>query len=322
MLHRQLWTVDDVVGLLKSGMTVAEIKATMVEGVDVLGGYAVPPQTSANIIQRIKGLTVMRDGGALVVQTTSNMLQWLKLTGGGSQYPTGMRGAWGTEIQTPASKNFTIGLLEIPVNVYTYKVPMSVSVVEDASNLVTILEQQIADTLAIDEDTAFLTGDGANKPRGILPDTLNTDSYDHAPSLSSGALTWAGLNGLARTVKSQYRANGRASIIGNSATGACIEDLVDGMSRPYIESLISGVTKIKNAVWRESECMPDVSAGLVPLIYADLSGYAIVERLGLSIQRYNDSYTGINVVEFHVRKRVGGHVIESWKIAVQVTEAS
>ena len=39
-------------------------------------------------------------------------------------------------------------------------------------------------------------------------------------------------------------------------------------------------------------------------------------------ESYNDSYTGINVVEFHVRKRVGGHAIEPWKIAVQVTEAS
>ena len=321
ILHRQFWGIRDVTDLLQSGMTVAEIKATMVEGVDVLGGYAVPPQTGANIIQRLRGLTVMRGGGALIVQTTSNMIQWLKITGGGTQYVSGMRGAWGTEIQTPAAKNFTFGLLQIPVDVYTYKVPLSVSLVEDASNVVTILESQIADTLAIDEDVAFLTGDGANKPRGILQGTANGDSITEAVSGVADNLSWMGLNTLRRAVASQYRAVGRASLIGNGATGAVIESLVDGMSRPYVDELVSGETKIKSATWRESEAMPDVSASAYPLIYGDLSGYAIVERLGLSIQRYNDSYTGINVIEFHVRRRIGGHVVESWKLAVQKVSA-
>ncbi len=322
LLRRQMWGIDDVVGMLKGGMSVAEIKATMVEGIDVLGGYAVPPQTGANIIARMKGLTVMRGGGALVVQTTSNMLQWLKITGGTSRYVSGLRGAWGTEIQTPAAKNFTFGLLQIPVDTYTYKVPLSVSLVEDASNIVTILEQQIADTLAIDEDDAFLIGDGANKPRGILPGQANSDSYTEAITGSASAVTWSGLNTLRRSISSQYRANARASLIGNNSTGEDIENLVDGMSRPYVEELVSGETRVKSATWRESEALPDASAGVYPLIYADLSGYAIVERLGLSIQRYNDSYTGINIVEFHVRRRIGGHVVESWKFAVQKCSAS
>lgn len=322
ILHQQFWGIKDVVEMLKSGMTVSEIKATMVEGIDVLGGYAVPPQTGANIISRIRGLTVMRGGGALVVQTSSGMIQWLKITGGGDQYVSGMRGAWGTEIQTPSSKNFTFGLLQIPVDVYTYKVPLSVSLVEDASNLVTILESQIADTLAIDEDVAFLTGDGANKPRGILQGTANGDSITEAVSGDANTLSWVGLNTLRRAVASQYRTPGRASMIGNGDTGAVIESLVDGMSRPYIDELVSGETKIKSATWRESEAMPDVAASAYPLIYGDLSGYAIVERLGLSIQRYNDSYTGINIVEFHVRRRIGGKVVESWKLAVQKVSAS
>jgi HK97 family phage major capsid protein len=322
ILHRQLWAIGDVTDMLKGGMTVAEIKATMVEGIDVLGGYAVPPQTGSNIIQRMKGLTVMRGGGALVVQTSSNMMQWLKLTGGGTRYPTGLRGAWGTEIQTPSAKNFTIGLLQIPVDTYTYKVPMSTSLVEDAANIVTILEQQIADTLAVDEDDAFLIGDGANKPRGILPGQANSDSYTEAITGSAAAVTWSGLNTLRRAISSQYRVNRRASLIGNNSTGEDIENLVDGMSRPYVEELVSGETVVKSAIWRESEALPDAGAGVYPLIYGDLSGYAIIERLGLSIQRYNDSYTGINVVEFHVRRRIGGHVVESWKFAVQKCSAT
>jgi HK97 family phage major capsid protein len=75
------------------------------------------------------------------------------------------------------------------------------------------------------------------------------------------------------------------------------------------------------ATWRESEAMPDIAGSAFPLIYGDFSGYAIVERLGMAIQRYNDSYTGINVLEFHIRRRIGGKVIEPWKFAVQYISA-
>jgi hypothetical protein len=43
----------------------------------------------------------------------------------------------------------------------------------------------------------------------------------------------------------------------------------------------------------------------------------VVERLGLSIQRFQDSNTGPNKVEYHVRRRIGGRVEQSWKFAVQ-----
>ena len=324
LLRRQLWPVASVKSMLNQGVSVAEIKATMVEGADVLGGFAVPPQLADAALARVAGLTAVRGGGATVVQTVSNMIEWVQVTGGTTRYPSALRGAWGTEIQAPAAKDFTLGMLQIPVNLYTFKVPMSVSLVEDATNCVDLVMKAIADTLYIDEDEAFLRGDGANKPRGILPGlttAANTDDYTHAASGSAATLTWAGLNDLRRALPSQYRAVGRATMIGNSATGSVIESLVDGSSRPYMEELTSGVSKIKGATWRESEAMDTPTNNNYPLIYADLSGYAIVEKLGLSIQRYNDSATGINVVEFHVRRRIGGHVVESYKIAVQKTEA-
>ena len=68
--------------------------------------------------------------------------------------------------------------------------------------------------------------------------------------------------------------------------------------------------------------MPATGAGTYPLIYGDFSGYFIAERLGMAVQRYNDSNTGINVVEFHVRRRIGGKLLEPWKLGVQKVAAS
>ena len=323
--QRQMWSSTDVVDMLKTGLSVAEIKATMVEGTDILGGFAVPPHVMSNIIQRMKGLTAVREGGALVIQSASNMIKWLRLTGGGSQYPTSMRGLWGTETQSPTADDFNLGELDIPVNVYTYKVIMSVSLLEDATNLVQVFTGLVSDTMAIDEDTAYLTGDGAGKPRGLLPGTAgsgaNSDSLTEVVSTSASALAMKGLKLLKRGIQSQYRTAGRATLIGNSDTGGLIEVMVDGMGRYFIDDLNVG-EKFLGATWRESESMPDVTAGYFPLIYGDMSGYAIVERLGMAIQRYNDSNTTINTVQFHIRRRLGGRVIEPWKFCVQEVAAS
>jgi HK97 family phage major capsid protein len=320
-LQRQLWPIQAVKDMLVDGLTVGEIRATMIEGADVLGGYAVPPQLASAALQRLNGLTAVRGGGALIVQTAANMIEWLKVTGGSDVYTSALRGVWGNETQTPTAKNLTFGLLEIPVSLYTYKVPMSLSLIEDASNVVEITMNTITDTLAIDEDVAFLTGDGANKPRGITPGNANSDSYAEVVTADADDITWAGLGNLRHGIASQYRGNGRNVLIGNGQSASDIENLLDGLSNAYIDTVDVG-TKVRGMSWRESEAMPDASAGTFPLIHADLSGYAIVERLGLSVQRYNDSNTGINVVEFHVRRRIGGHVIQPWKFAVQKVAAS
>jgi len=318
--QRQMWSATDVVDMLKSGLGVLEIKATMVEGTDILGGFAVPPHVMSNIIARMKGLTAVREGGALVIQSASNMIKWLRLTGGGSQYPTSMRGLWGTETQSPTADDFNLGELDIPVHIYTYKVNFSVSLLEDATNLVQVFTSLVADTMAIDEDTAYLTGDGAGKPRGLLPGTAgsgaNADSLTKVVSGNASEVTMDGLKLLKRGIQSQYRTAGRATLIGNSDTGADIEVMTDGMGRYFIDDLNVG-EKFLGATWRESESMPDVTAGYFPLIYGDMSGYAIVERLGMAIQRYNDSGTGINLVQFHIRRRLGGRVIEPWKFCIQ-----
>jgi len=323
--QRQMWSSTDVVDMLKSGLSVAEIKATMVEGTDILGGFAVPPHVMSNIIARMRGLTAVREGGALIIQSASNMVKWLRLTGGGSQYPTAMRGLWGTETQSPTADDFKLGELDIPVNVYTYKVNFSVSLLEDAVNLVQVFTSLVADTMAIDEDTVCLTGDGAGKPRGLLPGTAgsgaNADALTEVVSGHASEIAMDGLKLLKRGIQSQYRAAGRATLIGNSDTGADIETMTDGMGRYFVDDLNVG-EKFLGATWRESESMPDVTAGYFPLIYGDMSGYAIVERLGMAIQRYNDSNTGINLVQFHIRRRLGGRVIEPWKFAVQEVAAS
>ncbi len=313
---RQVWGPKAIKQLLVDGLSVAEIKATMVEGTDILGGYAVPPEASSDIIGRLPGLTAVRGGGAMIVNTVSKSIEWLQITGGNGTYPSGMRGVWGAETTSPSATNFTVGLLNIPVKVYTYKVPMSVSLIEDASNIVEIFQRMVTQTLALDEDVAFLVGDGNQDPHGILPDQANARSLTEVITGDADDLTWAGLRKLRRGIDSQYRAMGQCTFIGNSQSGEDIEQMVDGLDNYRVEILEQG-TRFLGGQWRESEALPDPGSAAYPVVFGNLSGYAIVQRLGLAVQRYNDSNTGVNKVEFHVRRRIGGDLVEPWKFAVQ-----
>ena len=318
ILQRQVWSLGNVKSMLKHGMSVGEVKATMIEGQDALGGYAVPVEVGDRIIARSAGLAAVRSGGAIVVQTSSKAIEWLRIDGGNDRYPSALRGSWGAEAKNPPDEsNWTFGLVTIPVNIYTYKVPFSVSLLEDATNMVEIFEGLVSDTLGMDEDDAFIVGDGVGKPLGILPGSANTTrSLNNVNSGSASTLTMNGLKNLRRGIASQYRMNGRATWIANGDTGGVIETLQDGENRYYVDALEIGDTFL-GGVWRESEAMPDIAGSAVPLVYGDMSGYLIVERLGLSIRRYNDAYTGINTVQFHVRRRIGGDLVEPWKFTVQ-----
>lgn len=341
ILNRQFWLPADVKSMLQSGMTVAEIKQTMKdaheemfyghnaydqkalmgEGQDTLGGYAVPPQVGADILKRNRGMTAIRGGGARVVQTVSGRIEWLKVTGGNDQYTGAIRGAWGSEGQSPSEKNMTFGLLPVDVKLYTYKVRMTTSMLEDASNITTIFNEEVADAVSIDEDIAFITGDGNTQPLGILPNNTNFHSLTEVVTGAASELTVTGVKALRRGVASQYRMANRSSWIGNSATGSVIENFQDGMGRFYFD-MLDDQERFMRSAWRESEAMADIAASAYPLLFGDLSAYVIVERLGFIVRRYNDSNTGINRVEFHVRRRIGGSVAQPYKLAVQKVAAS
>ena len=319
---RQVWDYTTVKSMLERGNTIAEVKSTMVEAEDVLGGVAVPPERASQVLRRIAGLTAVRAGGATVVRTTGKSIDWLEITGADAKnrYPSALRGAWGNETKNrPDERNLTFGLKSVPAHIYTYRVPFSISLLEDAPDIVSWFIENVATTLSIDEDEAFLIGDGVKKPWGILPNGLNTRGLTNVNSGSATTLTMDGLKGLRRGIASQYRANGSASMVGTSATGGVVEKLKDGEDRYFFNGGIEVGEKLDHikATWRENEALPEIAGGAIPLIYGNFSGYVIVERMGLSIQRYNDSYTGINLVDYQVRRRLGGDVIEPWKFAVQ-----
>ncbi len=107
---------------------------------------------------------------------------------------------------------------------YTYKVAFSMSLVEDAANLVSLVMEDIAITKAIDEDDCFLVGDGVGKPLGWLPSGANLHALTEVKSTDAALLKPAGIWALKRGVPSQYRKN--AVWVANSDSYGAVEAMV------------------------------------------------------------------------------------------------
>lgn len=321
MLKTQVFHREGIQDMLRNGKSVSDIKTVMVEAQGTLGGYAVPPSWQSQFITRLPGLTAVRGSGATVIQLDSNSVEIPEYDGGDTQYVGAIRGAWGTETQSPAAKNATLKQVSLLANVYTYKVQMSQSLVEDAANLVSLVQRDILDVLAIDEDAAFLTGDGVGKPLGIIPGSANTLGLTEVHSGAAATVTAAGIKLLKRGIASQYRQRG--TFVANSDTFGAVETLtVATASATYAFPDLSETAVLLGQPVKESESLPDLAASSLSMIFGDFSGYYIAERLGMSIVRFQDSNTGINQVEYHVRRRVGGRVAKPWMFALLSTEAA
>jgi HK97 family phage major capsid protein len=328
-----LLTPEQILDSAAHGLTVGEIKATMVEANDELGGYLAPEDFRTAIVQRLPGMTVVRPL-ANVVTTSRDRITMPTSTGGTSRYTGAVRVTWVEENPgaTEAATNATFGQLGIPVHTVMAHTDLSRNLLEDAAfNLVDYLSRQYAEAMAIDEDEQFLVGNGVGKPQGILTGTAasGAPANGDVTTVNSGHASLLTADGLVKVpygLAGQYRQAG-ARWAGNKATLQAISLLKDGdgryLFRPHADNLAAGQpTLLQGYPVLESEALPDVGANKYPLIFGNFTGYAIVDRIGLAIERYSDSTTAkTNTVVFVARRRLGGQVTEGWRFVVQKVAA-
>lgn len=268
------------------------------------------------------GITVVRSR-ARVVNTIRDSAEWPKLEGGNSQYTSAVRVTWVDEIPasaTVAQTNPTFGMYRIPVHTVMARTDLSRNLVEDAAfNMQAITAELFAEAMAVDEDQKFLTGTGGGTPRGILGNRSGANEtpetgIDSVNSGAAAALTADGLVDLAYGLHAQYRGN--AVHVGARLTHRDVRKLKDG-NGDYLwqRGLAAGEPPtLLSYPFLESESMPAIGANNYPIIFGDMKGYLIVDRVGMSVERVEDTTTkGTNTIALFARRRLGGQVVEPWR---------
>ena len=285
-------------------LTREEMKALTV-GTDPTAGYLAPVEFAREIIKGEIEFSPLR-GVARVRQTSRRSLQMPKRTGT-------FGAVWTAEAGTRSeTTGLTYGLEEFPTHELYALVDISEQMMEDSEfNLDEELQQEFSEQFAVTEGAAFVDGDGAGKPEGLL------QSADVAETVSGSAAAIAdadgqanGLIDLYHAIKTGYALQGWWLL--NRKTLGEVRKLKDGQNN-YVwqPGLANGIPNtILGQPYVEVPDMPDVAADAVPIIFGDLRrAYTIVDRVNLSILRDPFTQATNGNVRFIARRRVGGQVV-------------
>lgn len=280
-------------------------------GSDPDGGYLVPDETEATVNRALKDISPIRAIAGIRQVSASVYKRPFAITGP----ETGWVGetAPRTQTNTPTLSELSFPTMEL------YAMPAATaSLLDDSAvNIDEWLAEEVRIAFAEQEGTAFVVGDGVNKPKGFLDyTTVDNDSWTwgNVGTVSTGT---AGafpssdpsdvLIDLIYSVRSGYRGN--AHFVMNRSTQAEIRKMKDAdgtylwqpATRPGEPSTLMGFPVI------ESEDMPDIAADSHSVAFGDFRrGYLIVDRVGIRVLR--DPYSAKPYVLFYTTKRVGGGI--------------
>lgn len=162
--------------LVKARSNDPELKAftrkNLVEGTGDLGGYLVPEAFSNEVLRVQLEETVVRRNGARVLPLNSPILKVPALSmssnASGSLFG-GVTAYWGGEGLEKTESNPKFKQITLEAKKLIGYVESSDELVDDAIvSMGALLSDVFAQSIAFEEDAAFLTGNGVNKPLGIL----------------------------------------------------------------------------------------------------------------------------------------------------------
>lgn len=305
---------------------------TLTEGLDSAGGFTVPPEFQARLIKKVATMATFRQY-ARVVTTSKDRIQWPKINyTTDDNYTSGVRLTWTGE--SPSSSTVhrvtepVFGLVDIPVHTAMASLPLSLDLIEDSAfDIEALATDLLGEAFALGENNAFWNGTGAGQPLGIVTNAEAADGVVSIPSEDAATLTADGLIKLIYALPAQYE-NG-ARIFWNKATELIVRLLKNTTTDEYVwpvEERVGGFGKPEPTILgfpiTRDEFIPDVAASAYPIFFGQLTGYYVVDRVGLSVQRLAERYAEQNMVVLLARKRVGGQVVEAWRLKAQDIAAS
>jgi len=291
--------------------------------VEADGGYAVPEELDRNILELLRDVSPMRQVCSQITVSAPDYKKLVNLGGAGS-------GWVGETAARPATNTPTLAqIAAVMGEIYANPQATQTSLDDMFFDAEGWLNSEVAREFAEQEGMAFLTGDGTNKPKGLLAYTLSTDgdatrAFGQLQKIHSGAAGDFDADDLIKllyTLKAGYRPG--ATWMMPTMTMFKVRTFKDATSGAYIwqpglqagqpSSLLGyGIT--------ENEDMPAVAADANAVLFGDFKrAYTIVDRIGTRVLR--DPYTNKPNVGFYTTKRVGGMLTDSQAVKVLTLSA-
>ena len=295
---------------LKTGNAL-NLRAAGSEGTNANGGYICPDGLDKRVVELLTPRSTIRRNATIIQAAGKNYQRPYKKTG----ITSGWIGETGSRTATDAQEydviTATVGEL------YAFPQYTQNFLADTWYNFEEGFARDLAISFSDKEETAFVSGDGSNKPNGILSalreakdDTQRTwNKLQQVNTESATGITLNSLYAIKDSLNYAYRSNAKWYMSTSTYT-ALQQTLVDGehrgifgrgdVSQNMPETLLGYPIEI-------DDYMPAVAANACPIVFGDMrQGYAILERPGIGVLR--DMYSNKPYIGLYSIKRVGGLV--------------
>jgi HK97 family phage major capsid protein len=218
--------------------------------------------------------------------------------------------AWGTEIQAPtADSTLAYGKREFKPRAGVSEILISKTLIRNVSNADALVRAEIAEEVAKNLETAYMTGTGADCPLGLF--VASDDGIPTSRDVSTGntvtEIKFDGLIEAKYSVKDQYQSN--CEWIFNRLAIKQLAKLKNSDGQ-YIwqSSVVLGTPDmLLGKPVNSSEYAPSTfTTGLYVGLYGDLKRYWIVDSLAMEIQALFELYARTNQVDYITRIETDG----------------
>lgn len=260
-----------------------------------------PPEFGREVIKLLRQFSPIRQY-ARVVTVGSSSVKYPRRTG--STAATWVDDTADRTESEPSYDQVTL----TPYEAATYTDISNQLLEDNAYDLAGEVASDLAESFGIAEGSAFVTGNGTGKPNGIM------NASGIASIITGAAANFASsspadvLISMFHKLPAVHAQNG--TWIMNRNTLSVIRQFKDGMGRYIVlDGLNNGapVTLLGRPVV-EAIDMADIGANAYPILFGDLSGYRVVDRVSFEMLRDPYSVATKGQTRFHARKRVGADV--------------
>lgn len=291
------------------------VQASLKKTPDSDGGFLAPVEWDRTVTDKLK-----------IVSPARQVFDVQPVSGQGMKKVFNLRGlasGWvGETAARPETNTATFGSMTYTFGELYGNPAITQQMLDDSElDLEAWLANEIDTEFAFQEAIAAVSGDGTNKPTGLLTyATGGTNAAAHplgsiayTPSGAAGTLPvgTAGADVIMDLIYSLPTEMGQnASMIANRNTIKTIRKLKDGQGNYLWQpSFQAGEpATIAGYACREYSAMPDIAANALALAFGDLKrAYALFDRIGMQVLR--DPYMNKPFVHFYTTKRVGGGLL-------------
>ncbi|MFK3741431.1 phage major capsid protein [Massilia sp. TN1-12] len=295
----------------------AAIRNAMSTTTPAEGGYTVPAEVAAMVIDRLKAFGGMRDVATVLTTETGHAMNFPTSDG------TSEIGEIVAENGSAGSGDITFNTLGLPVFKYSSKqIALPLELIQDSAiDVVAFVVNRLATRIARIQNLHQTVGTGTGQPLGLIP--ASTVGKVGATGQTT-TVTYGDLVDVKHSVNRAYRGNAKWMM--NDLSVASLSKLVDTVGRPiWIPAVVEGAPDLLlGKPIAINDDVPVMAANAKSIAFGDLAQYTIRDVANsTTMRRFDDSAFALKgQVGFCGWTRSGGNLLDTAAVRLYQNSAT